>query len=187
MRFTPRSRKAWRNWLERNHATAAEVWLVYYKRHTGKATVSYGDSVEEALCFGWIDGVRRAIDEERYEHRFSPRKPNSDWSEINKRRVAKLTAAGLMTPAGQSCVNEAKRNGRWSEPRKPPPRFEASPELEAALESNRRAAEHFAALAPSYRHQYVGWIASAKRDETRRRRIEEAIALLERGEKLGMR
>lgn len=186
MRFTPKSRKSWRSWLQKNHATKVEVWLVFYKQHTGKPTLSYNDAVEEALCFGWIDGVKRSVDDERYMHRFSPRKPESRWSESNRKRVARLEKAGQIMPAGKRAIEVAKRNGQWSASA---PKFDFSmpAELAARLKRNKRAAAFFESLAPSYQKQYIAWIVTAKRDDTKKRRLNEAIELLSRGEKLGMR
>lgn len=187
-RFTPKSRDAWRTWLEKHHDSSAEVWLVFYKRHTGKPTLSYSDAVEEAICFGWIDGIRKRIDAERYTHRFTPRRPASNWSEANRKRAARLTKAGLMTPAGRKAIGRAKRNGTW-QPTDQTPDFDVSvpAELAARLKGNKKAERFFASLAPSYQQQFTGWINLAKREQTRQRRIEESIRLLARGEKLGMR
>ena len=183
---TPRSRKAWRAWLEKNHAARAEVWLVFYKRHTAKPTVSYNDAVEEALCFGWIDGEKRSIDDERYMHRCTPRKADSRWSQTNKNRVARLIEAGLMAPPGMTAVQQAKRNGRWSSlPQKQ--KFSMPVELTDRLNSDKQARRFFDSLAPSYRRQYVAWVDTVKRQDTRDRRADEALVLLKRGQKLGMR
>jgi len=187
MKVTPKSRQAWRSWLQKNHATVTEVWLVFYKRHTGKPTLSYNDAVEEALCFGWIDGVKRSVDEERYMHRFSPRLMGSKWSESNRKRVARLVDAGLMTPSGQRSIDEAKLNGNWDTPARPSMDMPMPPELASRLKRHKKAARFFESLAPSYRRQYIAWIATARRDETRTRRLDEAMQLLARGEKLGMR
>ncbi len=186
MRVTPTSRRAWRAWLESHHETAAEVWLVFYKRGAGKPTLSYGDAVEEAICFGWIDGVRRSLDGERYMHRFSPRRPDSRWSAANRDRAERMTAAGWMAPAGRKAIERARRSGRWDTPR---PRIDLSlpPELEERLRESKSAAEFFASLAPSYRKQFIAWINTAKRIDTKQRRLDETMRLLERREKLGMR
>jgi uncharacterized protein YdeI (YjbR/CyaY-like superfamily) len=184
---TPKSRGAWRRWLEKNHGEAGEVWLVFYKRHTGKPTLSYNDAVEEALCFGWIDGIKKSVDAERYMHRFTPRKPGSKWSESNKRRVARLVEAGLMAPAGEKAVAEAKASGNWDAPARPDIDLSTPPELDARLSKDPKAAAFFESLAPSYRRQFIAWIASAKRADTRKRRADEALALLRAGQKLGMR
>jgi len=187
MRYTPRNRKHWRSWLQKNHAKETELWLVFLKKHTGRQNVSYNDAVEEALCFGWIDGVKRSIDDDRYMHRFTPRKPGSNWSESNKKRVRRLIDAGLMTPAGLKTIELAKKSGKWTAPATTPTRFSMPPELNARLKRNSKAATFFADLAPSYQQQYIAWIASAKRPDTRKRRVDEAMDLLKRGEKLGMR
>jgi uncharacterized protein YdeI (YjbR/CyaY-like superfamily) len=187
-RFTPRSRQAWRSWLQAHHAEHAEVWVVFYKRHTGKPTLSYNDAVEEAVCFGWIDGVKRSLDDQRYMHRFSPRQPNSKWSATNRERAERMIKAGLMVPSGLKMIRRAKRAGTWeTEPVAASKNASVPPELAAKLRRNARAARFFESLAPSYRRQFTGWINSAKREVTRRRRIDEAVALLARGEKLGMR
>ena len=185
-RFTPRSRQAWRHWLEENHDSRADVWVVFYKRHTGKPTLTYNDAVEEAVCFGWIDGVMRSIDDERYTHRFTPRKVSSRWSATNRKRAEKMIEAGFMTEAGREAIEQAQRSGNWDTP---PPRFDVSvpPELAEELRKNEKAARYFDSLAPSYRAQFTGWINSAKRSETRQRRLAETVFLLERGRKLGMR
>jgi uncharacterized protein YdeI (YjbR/CyaY-like superfamily) len=185
---TPASRAAWRAWLERNHAGCAEVWVVFYKRHTNKPTLSYDDAVEEALCFGWIDGVRRSLDAERYMHRFSPRKENSFWSPSNRARVERLLKAGLMTEAGQRLVDAAKQRGRWLAEKNRPTRPTGIPtELAKRLGRNAKARAFFDSLAPSYRRHFVSWVGLAKRAETRERRAEEAAALLAAGKKLGLK
>lgn len=187
MRYTPRNREQWRNWLEKNQAKETEVWLVFLKQHTGRPNVSYNDAVEEALCFGWIDGVKRSIDEDRYMHRFTPRRPDSKWSKLNKERAERMLQAGHMAPAGEKSIKLAKKNGKWTEPVSANINFTMPPELKARLKNSKKAATFFASLAPSYKRQYIAWIATAKRPETKERRLDEAIGLLNRGEKLGMR
>jgi len=187
MRYTPGNREQWRIWLEENHSTETEVWLVFLKKHTRKPNLSYNDSVEEALCFGWIDGVKRSIDKDRYMHRFSPRKLNSRWSRSNKERVQHLFEKGQITAAGKRAIEQAKKNGNWAEPESARGHLSMPTELNDQLNLCPKAATFFASLAPSYQQQYIAWIGTAKRPETRQRRLVEAIALLERGEKLGMR
>ncbi len=187
MRYTPTNREQWRSWLQENHTKETELWLVFLKKHTGRQNLSYNDAVEEALCFGWIDGIKRSIDKDRYMHRFTPRKPDSNWSESNRKRVRQLIGAGLMTPAGEKAIKLARKNGRWTASASRPARFSMPPELDARLRRNSKAATFFATLAPSYQQQYIAWIASAKRPDTRKRRVDEAMDLLKRGEKLGMR
>lgn len=186
MRFTPKSRKSWRKWLEENHDSRAQVWLVFYKRHTGRPTLTYNDAVEEAICFGWIDGVKRSIDADRYTHRFSPRTSDSRWSESNRKRAERMRKAGLMTAAGDRAIRRAKRAGKWAAPERAVD-LSMPAELAAGLDRNRQAAEFFSGLAPSYQRQFIAWINAAKRAETRLRRVDESVALLARGQKLGMR
>lgn len=185
--FTPRSRAAWRAWLAKHYDAPTEVWCVFFKQGAGEKTLSYDDAVEEALCFGWVDGLKKSIDDARYMFRFTPRKPNSKWSPSNKTRVARLIKSGAMTEAGLCLVEEAKRHGNWDAPTGPQVDFQTPPEFAARLKKDEAAKTFFDSLAPSYQRQYVAWIASAKREETRKRRLEEAMALLKKGEKLGMR
>lgn len=187
MKYTPGNRAQWRKWLEENHAKETEVWLVFLKKHTGKANLSYNDAVEEALCFGWIDGVKRSIDEDHYTHRFTRRKPDSKWSNLNKERARRMLEAGQMARAGKKSIEQAKKNGRWAEHVAKRVGLAMPPEFDAGLKANPKAAACFATLAPSYRRQYIDWIASARRAETRQRRLNEAMRLLAHGEKLGMR
>ena len=185
-RIEAATRAAWRTWLEANHADAGEVWLVYYKKGTGKPTVGYKESVEEAICFGWIDGLKKRIDDERYCHRFSPRKESSKWTpaniEIAERMIAekKMAAAGLRAFERREEYDPAFLEERAGTP-------ELSPELEKALRADREAWRNFEALSPACRKQYVQWLMSAKREPTREKRLAEARALLRKGKKLGMR
>lgn len=168
-------RDAWRHWLDKNHARSTSVWLVYCKKDSNHPSVSYAEAVEEALCFGWIDSTVRPIDDHRWKQLFTPRRPKSVWSRLNKSRVEKMTAAGLMTRAGQSAVDIAKANGSWSA-------LEASengimpPDFKKALAANSAAKKHFAALPPSARKYTLQWIYDAKRPETRAKRIAEIVA-----------
>jgi len=187
MRFTPRNRADWRQWLADHHADEQEVWLVFFKKNSGKANLSYNDAVEEAICFGWIDGLKRSLDDARYMHRFSPRKPDSQWSSSNIARAKRMLASKRMSPAGRATIAVAKKNGRWSAPADAPTGFPMPAELEARLKHNAKAAAFFATLAPSYQRQYIAWIATAKRPDTRKRRLDEAIERLAAGEKPGMR
>jgi uncharacterized protein YdeI (YjbR/CyaY-like superfamily) len=175
------TRRSWRAWLRKNHNKEQELWLIYYKKHTGKPTVSYNDSVEEALCFGWIDGITQRIDEERYALRFTPRRNGSAWSQSNIARMKKLQELGLLSKAAIVPTPETKVV---------PPRQIELPipdELQTALRKNTKARRFFNSLAPSYRRLYVRWISSAKQDSTRLRRVNEAVALLAAGKKLPMK
>lgn len=183
-----RDRAAWRAWLAGNHAREASgVWLVYYKPHAGKPSVAYEDSVEEALCFGWVDSLIRRLDGDSYARKFTPRKPDSYWSESNRQRVERLIAQGLMTEAGMVLVAAARDSGRWSENPRPEVSEDPAPELRDALAANSKAAAFFDRLTPAQRRQFVLWVNVAKKPETRARRVAESIARLEQGEKLGMK
>ena len=177
----------WRAWLAENHDTSPGVRLVFHRLETGQPTLAYDEAVCEALCFGWIDGLIRKRDEDRYTRRFTPRRPGSKWSAANRERVARMEEAGQMTSLGRVHVEAAKADGRWEASDRPEIPEEPTPEFRAALADHSEAKAFFESLAPSYRRQYIAWIWVAKRDDTRRKRIAEAIELLAEGEKLGMR
>jgi len=180
-------RDQWRDWLCEHHDESPGIWMVFYKKATRRPNVEYEAAVEEALCFGWIDSIIKKIDEEKYVRKFTPRKDKSDWSALNRKRVAKMIKAGRMTEVGLAKITAAKKNGCWNRDGKTPRSLPIPPEFAEALAGNRKAKEHFDKLAPTYRRHYLGWIAAAKRPETRQRRIDESIALLEKGGKLGMK
>ena len=182
-----KTRKEWRNWLNQNHDKSSGIWLVFYKKHTGKNTLEYDEVVEEALCFGWIDSIIKKIDDEKYVRKLTPRKADSQWSDLNKKRIKKLKKQGLLTEAGIVKVREAKASGLWDKPDRPQISSSLPRELESSLAKNKKAKSFFDQLAPSYQNRFIGWISSAKRQETKVRRLREAIALLEKGEKLGMK
>lgn len=171
-------RDEWRAWLAAQHATVNEAWLIHYKKHTGKPGLTYEEAVEEALCFGWIDGLLKPIDAEKYALRFSPRKKGSVWSETNKRRVAKLTRQGRMTAAGLAKIKEAKANGQWRAATLRADTTNIPADLQQALKANSPARHDFDRLAPSHKRQYIQWITSAKTDQTRQRRIQETVKLV---------
>ncbi len=185
-RLDPVNREGWRAWLEQNHPTEKEIWLVQHKKHTGQAGLSYEDAVEEALCFGWIDGLVKSVDADKYLLRFTPRQSRSIWSETNKKRVARLIRQGRMTEAGLARIEEAKENGEWDKATLREDTTRIPPELEKALRSNRKAREHLAKLAPSYKKQFFWWIASAKTEITRQKRVRDAVRLLEQNKRLGI-
>ena len=188
-RLRVETRDAWRAWLAAHHASESEIWLVFHKAHTGQSSVPYGETVEEALCFGWIDSLIKRLDDDRYARKFTPRRLGSVWSEINKKRVEKVLAEGLMTDAGTIFVSEAKASGEWDRKQVRPSMStdELPIELSEALETHPVASETFYALAATYQKQYIQWIATAKRTDTRQRRTSEAIEKLERGERLGLK
>jgi uncharacterized protein YdeI (YjbR/CyaY-like superfamily) len=183
-----KDRVEWRVWLSANHDKETEVWLVYNKKESGMESISYNASVEEALCFGWIDSIIKKLDETQYVRKFTPRKPDSNWSVSNIKRVERMIAKGLMTEFGMHLVEAARRSGSWSNPvQKPTLEFKLQPEFAEALVQNPKARETFEKLAPTHQNQYIGWIEVAKRQDTKTRRITESIRLLEQGEKLGLK
>lgn len=180
-------RQAWRTWLKRNHEACDAVWLVFYKKHTGQPGVAYRDAVEEAICFGWIDGLKKRIDEDRYAYRFSPRKPRSKWSPLNLELARKMIDEGKMAAAGQAAYERREHYDektlqalRSAEPQLPP-------DIERALRSHGVAWKNYLALAPGYRRQYAGWLSTAVKPETRARRLREALRLLAENRKPGMK
>jgi uncharacterized protein YdeI (YjbR/CyaY-like superfamily) len=177
-----RTRAQWRKWLQRHHGSESNVWLVFHKRHTGTASVAYDDAVEEALCFGWIDSLVRSLDGDRYARKFTPRTAGSRWSAINRRRYEAVRARGLLEPAG---IARAPGDRSAVAPKRS---LRALPAyVEEALKADARAWQSFERLAPSYRQSYIGWIDSAKKDETKAKRLAEAIRLLAAGKKLGLK
>jgi uncharacterized protein YdeI (YjbR/CyaY-like superfamily) len=181
------NREDWRTWLKENHDKEKEVWLIFYKKHTGKPGVPYDDAVEEALCFGWIDSIVKRIDDEKYAQKFTPRKPDSKWSQSNKKRVEKMIKEDRMTEAGLALINAAKKSGKWEQVISQPKELNIPPGVKDALSANKKAWENFNKLAPSYKKQYIGWITTAKKEETRQLRLKEAVEILIQGKKLGLK
>ena len=171
-------RKKWRAWLRKNHTRSEGVWLITWKKHTDKY-VPYADTVEEALCFGWIDSITRRIDDQRRMQYFCPRKPKSIWSALNKQRIEKLIADGSMTTAGLARIEEAKANGSW-EALVPSDALEIPADLKKGLAKNRLARRNFNAFPPSSRKMILYWINSARTVTTRNARIERTIELAEK-------
>jgi uncharacterized protein YdeI (YjbR/CyaY-like superfamily) len=242
-------RDEWRTWLSNHHESETEVWLIYYKQHSGRPRIPYDDAVEEALCFGWIDSIVERIDDEKFAQKFTPRRNVSKWSALNKRRLRTLIREGRMTEAGLAKVDAAtlseKPQGKKSDGDTAIPAFvkqalqknakawknfqsltpsrrrayvrlimDAKKEetraqrvqqvlsllarstgdvddiprfLKQALQANAKAWQNFQNLAPSHRRHYVGWIMHAKKEETRERRLREAVALLQENKKLGLK
>jgi uncharacterized protein YdeI (YjbR/CyaY-like superfamily) len=177
-----RSRARWREWLDANHVSASEIWLVFHKADTGTTSIEYEDSVEEALCFGWVDSLVRRLDEDRYARKFTPRKTDSFWSESNRKRYAKVEALGLLAPAGRT--RAPTKANRY--PPRPKRTSAVPPYIERAFKAEPRAWATFERLTPRERIMYVGWIDNAKRAETKTRRTEKAVRLLAAGKKLGL-
>ena len=180
------TREEWRNWLRKNHNKRKKVWLIYYKKHTGKPRIPYEDAVEEALCYGWIDGKVKRIDDEKYMQLFTPRKAKSIWSKHNKNRAENLIERGLMKDSGLAAIKVAKRNGIWDQSSPIYDEQNIPEELKVALKKNIRAKEYYDGLAPTYKKQFHWWIVNAKRKETKEKRIIEAMKLLKANKKLGM-
>lgn len=174
---------AFRVWLEKNHATATELLVGYYKVGTGRPSMTWSESVDQALCFGWIDGVRRSLDGERYCIRFTPRKPSSTWSAINIRKVKELTKQGLMRPAGLAAFQKRKkkRSGIYSYENRP---HEFPTTLEKRFRDNTDAWTFFSQQSPSYRRTIVYWVVSAKKDDTQLSRLTKAIDASALGKRL---
>lgn len=178
--------KDWENWLAENHEKESELKLIFYKKHTRKPCIAYNDSVKIALCYGWIDSLVNRVDDKCYTRKFSKRKPASVWSESNKKRVAELLKSRKMKPAGMRLVEIAKQNGKWDEViTLSKINLELSEEFKTALNKNPKAKAFFPSLTRSQKEQFNKWINSAKREETRQKRIKESIKLLNMEKKLG--
>jgi uncharacterized protein YdeI (YjbR/CyaY-like superfamily) len=164
-----------RAWLEHNHETEREVLVGFYKQHTGRRAMTWAESVREALCFGWIDGITRRIDDDRYCIRFTPRKPGSNWSAVNVQHVEELTREGRMRPAGIAAFEARPREQTGVITYENRREAKLSPEQEAQLRASEAAWEFFRAQPPGYRQMAIFWVVSAKREETRARRLSTLI------------
>jgi uncharacterized protein YdeI (YjbR/CyaY-like superfamily) len=179
--LTVATRRQWRAWLARHHKTSPGIWLVRYKAHTGVPTIAYEDAVLEALCFGWIDSLTRRLDDERYALKMTPRKAASKWANSNRKRWKELNEAGLLAPAGLAAAPTSNTYA-------PKPAIPVLPAyIGKAFKEYARAWSFFQQLTPAQRRLFVTWIHTAKRPETRERRIRESIALLAAGKKLGVK
>jgi uncharacterized protein YdeI (YjbR/CyaY-like superfamily) len=174
----PLSRAEWRAWLAQNHTQKEGVWLISYKKATGKPRFEYDEAVEEALCFGWVDSKPAKLDDERSMLWFAPRKPRTNWSKPNKDRVERLTAAGLMMPPGLAKVKAAKADGSWNA-LDGVEALEMPDDLDAALNQFPHARANFEAFPRSVKRGILEWILNAKKPETRAKRIEETARLAE--------
>ncbi len=180
-----KDRRSWRAWLRRHHQTEREVWLIYYKKKTGKPRIPYEDAVQEALCFGWIDSLIQRIDDEKFAQKFTPRNPGSSWSESNKMRIRKLVKGKKMTRAGLATIPpESMKKKAKKKPDVP----ESIPGyMKDAFRKNTAAWKYFESLPPSHKKAYMLWISQAKKEETRERRLKEAITMLKRKQRLGLK
>jgi uncharacterized protein YdeI (YjbR/CyaY-like superfamily) len=178
------SPEAWEAWLEREHATSDGVWLRFAKKGSGVASVAYAEAVEVGLCYGWIDSQALSLDERFYLQKFTPRRARSKWSRVNRDKVEQLARQGRMKPAGLAQVELAKQDGRWEVAYASPANAEVPEDLQKALDASPKAAEFFATLNRSNRFAILYQLEDAKKPETRTRRLQKFVAMLERGEKL---
>ena len=174
--FTPSGRKQWRNWLQKNHVKKESVWLICYKKVSDKPSIPWSDLVDEALCFGWIDSKRQTIDPEKFRQLFTKRKANGTWSKINKDKIDRLMAEGLMTKAGLAVMEAAKKNGSWTMLDQVET-LEIPKDLLKAFKAHPGSKTFFLSLSNSVRKAMLQWLAFAKREETREKRIHEIAKL----------
>lgn len=180
--FYPKSRSEWRKWLEKNHGKQPYVWLIMYKKDSGKPSVYYEEAVEEALCFGWIDSKPNKRDAESWLQFFNPRKPKSGWSAINKERIKRLTATGKMTPAGLAKIELAKQNGSWTT-LDSIEALEMPAVLKKALSKNKLALKNFESFPPSAKKALYQWVQFAKTNATRDKRVLEIVSKAAEGKR----
>ena len=173
----------WRAWLTSHHTTEDELWVGFYRKATGKPTLTWPESVDQALCFGWIDGIRKTIDQERYVIRFTRRRPKSDWSLVNTRRVGELTRLGLMRAAGTKAFEGRRRAASYSYEQRIAPKFPAA--LEKRFKAHRAAWTFFREQPPGYRRLATFYVVSAKQEATRLKRLERLIGDSSAGRRLG--
>jgi uncharacterized protein YdeI (YjbR/CyaY-like superfamily) len=176
-RVQPKSRAAWRSWLEKNHAASPGVLLVFAKKHTGLPTVTYEDAVQEALCFGWIDSLVKSIDDRFHMQMFTPRKPKSAWSATNKARLTKLMKSGVMAPAGLAAVAAAKKSGTWNSYAEVD-KLTIPPELQRAFDANPDARKNWPTYTASAQRSFLHMVNGAKRPETREKRVRRVVDLV---------
>ena len=185
--FQAKNRNEWRDWLIKYHTSEKEIWLVYYKKNTGKSTIKYRDSVEEAICFGWIDGIKKRIDEEKYMHRFTIRKTKSKWSPLNISLAKTMIEENKMTRFGFTIFEQREEYDEEFIKSRGSISNVLAPEIEQSLKNNKNAWNNFLKLTPSNKKQYIGWLMSAKKEKTKQKRVAEVISLLEQNRKLGMK
>lgn len=173
------NRAEWRTWLEQNHTMVQGIWLIYYKKESGRSRVSYDEAVEEALCFGWIDSVVKTIDEDSYQQLFTPRKKSSNWSKLNKERVEKLMEQGLMRDAGIRMITLAKQMGKW-DALNDVEELLVPDDLQQLFDQSPDAMRNWDGFSRSSRRGILEWILNAKRPETRLQRITETVSMAEK-------
>ena len=178
------TQRAFESWLRKNHASSDGIWLLIAKPGAGEPTVTYSQAVEAALCFGWIDGQKKALDGQHWLQRFTPRRANSVWSKTNRAKAEALVQSGRMQPSGLAQIERAKANGRWETAYDGARTAVVPPDLQAALDAQPEARTFFAQLNAANRYAVLWRVQTAKRPETRARRIETLVAMLARGEKI---
>ena len=181
-----KNRNEFRKWLEKNHAKKSELWLLFYKVKTGKKSVRYPEAVEEALCFGWIDGILKRIDDEKHAQRFTPRNPKSIWSKVNKERAKRMIKEGKMTDAGLQKIKAAKKSGWWDKAYSFDVEKMMSAEMKKVLMSDKEAWKNFQNFSKGYQNTYIFWVNYAKREETKKKRIQIVLERAKRNEPPGM-
>jgi uncharacterized protein YdeI (YjbR/CyaY-like superfamily) len=181
------NRDDWRKWLKKNHKNKKEIWLIYYKKHTGKPSLPYDDAVEEALCFGWIDSTVKRLDDEKYAQKFTPRNTKSSWSELNIKRAWKMIKEKRMTHAGFLKCKDVLKSAEKKPKAKPLKKKIVIPsDLKKTLTKNKKALKNFENFAPSYKRLYIGWINDTKKQETKEKRISRVVEWSAQNQKPGM-
>lgn len=181
-----KNRNEWRKWLEINHKNIKEIWLIHYKKPSNKKSINHFEAVEEALCFGWIDSKLKKIDKESFILKYSPRRPKSIWSKINKEKAEELIALGKMTKSGLEKIEEAKKQNLWDTAYTNLVKDRLPSDLKNSLMKNKTAWNNFQKFANSYRNMYIGWVKGAKTKETRKRRISEVVKRAAKNKKPGI-
>lgn len=180
--------ETWRDWLTQHHREEEEVWLVFRKKSAGAVPFDYQMALDEALCYGWIDSLVKAIDEKEYMRKFTPRKASSTWSAHNKRHVARLIGQGRMKAAGMKCIEVARANGMWDKSIQPPEANDRLPDaLLSAFREHPEARDNYFKMPPRHQKQFNLWIHMAKQAETVEKRVKESIGLLKKGQELGLK
>jgi len=182
--FSFPTKKKWAEWLAKQHATSVGVWLKLAKRVSGIPSVTYEESLDVALCYGWIDGQKKAFDEHYWLQKFTPRGRKSIWSKVNTEKAERLIASGEMKPAGLMAVEAAKKDGRWEAAYASQKGISIPEDFQVALDQNIKAKAFFATLKSAERYSFLFRIHNAKKSETRARRIQQYVEMLQRGEKL---
>jgi len=183
--FLARTVAEWRDWLAKHHDSESEVWLIFHKQHTGIASIDYKAALDEALCIGWVDSLVKRLDDRRFARKFTPRRADSRWSDVNRKRYAELKASGRLKAPGIARAPTNRGYGPRPARRELPAKLPSY--IRSALSKRPAALRTFEALSPSQRRRYVAWIDSAKREETKARRLKEAIGLLAAGKLLGLK